>query len=174
MKRLNPQTKKAFKRGDLREDGYKFWQYRQTEKLDKQGFFKETWLQADKFGSNYRNSEYKKCVQTAKGRSIHLICHARKRAKHKNWLMTIDQKRIQTIIETGKCQLTGLPFDLLQEQTTFQNPYAPSLDRIDSSLGYLDSNVRVVLAAVNRALGQEGETTMLPILEAMVASIKIK
>ena len=88
--------------------------------------------------------------------------------------MTIDQKRIQTIIETGKCQLTGLPFDLLQEQTTFQNPYAPSLDRIDSSLGYLDSNVRVVLAAVNRALGQEGETTMLPILEAMVASIKIK
>lgn len=174
MKRISPKTNKPFKRGDLRNDGYKFWQYQKTGKLDNQGFFLETWLRPDKFGSNYRNSEYKKCVESPKGRTTSLICHARKRAKKKNWLMTIDQKRIQNIIESGTCELTGLPFNLLQNQNTFQNPYAPSLDRIDSSLGYLDSNVRVVLVAVNRSLGQEGESTMLPILKAMVAAIEIK
>ena len=174
MKRINEKTKTFFKRGDLRKDGYKFWQYQKTEKLDDQGFFKETWLKPDKFGPNYRNSEYKKCVQTPKGRSVHLICHAKKRAKNKNWPMTIDQKRIEKIIENGVCQLTGLPFNLFQEQITFQNPYAPSLDRIDSNIGYLDSNVRVVLSAVNRTLGEEGEVTMLPILKAMVAAIEKK
>ena len=46
--------------------------------------------------------------------------------------------------------------------------------RINSTIGYLDSNVRVVLAAVNRTLGQEGEVTMLPILKAIVAAIEKK
>lgn len=42
MKRPNPKTKLPFKRGDIREDGYVFFNY--TSKLKTNGFFLERWL----------------------------------------------------------------------------------------------------------------------------------
>lgn len=47
MKRLNPDTQKPFVCGDTREDGYKFLRY--EGKLNKNGFFRESWLSPDKF-----------------------------------------------------------------------------------------------------------------------------
>jgi hypothetical protein len=44
MKRLNPTTKEPFKRGDVREDGYVFFNY--TTKLKSDGYFMERWLSA--------------------------------------------------------------------------------------------------------------------------------
>jgi len=55
---------------------------------------------------------------------------------------------------------------------THINPYSPSIDRKDSSKGYTDDNVRVVLSAVNSALGQYDDKTILPILKAMVKAIE--
>jgi hypothetical protein len=45
MKRLNPTTKEPFKRGDVREDGYVFFNY--TTKVKSDGFFMERWLSVD-------------------------------------------------------------------------------------------------------------------------------
>lgn len=45
MKRLNPTTKEPFKRGDVREDGYVFFNY--TTKLKSDGYFMERWLSVD-------------------------------------------------------------------------------------------------------------------------------
>jgi len=42
MKRLNPNTNQPFKRGDVREDGYVFFNYTNRTKAD--GFFAERWL----------------------------------------------------------------------------------------------------------------------------------
>jgi hypothetical protein len=42
MKRNNPATNQPFKRGDVREDGYVFFNY--TNKLKSTGFFMERWL----------------------------------------------------------------------------------------------------------------------------------
>lgn len=42
MKRVNPDTNKEFKRGDVREDGYVFFNY--TSKVKADGFFMERWL----------------------------------------------------------------------------------------------------------------------------------
>ena len=42
MKRLNPQTGKFFKRGDLREDGFRFHHYRYDRPL-KGGYLTESW-----------------------------------------------------------------------------------------------------------------------------------
>ena len=173
MKRINPQTGVPFKRGELRQDGYKFWQYQKTAK-NNFGFFKECWLQPDKFGPNYRNCEYKKIVTTPKGRASHMWLGARNRAKDKNLDFNLSKSAIVFKIEHGFCEVTGLKFELNQNQATFQNPYAPSLDRIDSNKGYTDENVRVVLYAVNRALGEEGERIMLPIFKALVSAIELK
>lgn len=45
MKRLNPNTNQPFKRGDMREDGYVFFNY--TGKLKSNGFFQERWLSVE-------------------------------------------------------------------------------------------------------------------------------
>ncbi len=42
MKRNNPTTNKPFKRGDVREDGFVFYNY--TNQVKSDGFFMERWL----------------------------------------------------------------------------------------------------------------------------------
>ena len=43
MKRLNPNTNKPFRRGDVREDGFIFFGY-YTKIIKSDGYFKEIWL----------------------------------------------------------------------------------------------------------------------------------
>jgi hypothetical protein len=45
MKRINPTTQKPFKRGDVRNDGFVFFNY--TAKVKANGFFLERWLSPD-------------------------------------------------------------------------------------------------------------------------------
>lgn len=52
-----------------------------------------------------------------------------------------------------RCLLTGLPFS---SDATYRNPYAPSIDRIDSRKGYTRDNSRLVLHSVNLALSNFG------------------
>ena len=42
MKRNNPATNQPFKRGDVREDGFVFFNY--TNQMKSNGFFMERWL----------------------------------------------------------------------------------------------------------------------------------
>lgn len=95
-----------------------------------------------------------------------------KRGKRATLEKTLTIDDILPIVKAGKCQLTGLMFDFKPSEKTFRNPYAPSLDRIDSHKGYTKDNVRVVLTAVNEALGEHTDEEILPILEAMVKGIK--
>ena len=48
MKRINPQTGKFFKRGDLREDGFRFHHYRYDRPL-KDGYLTEAWYSQKAF-----------------------------------------------------------------------------------------------------------------------------
>ncbi len=48
MKKINPISKRPFKRGDLREDGYRFWAYRTSDK-NTDGFFRMTFLSPEKW-----------------------------------------------------------------------------------------------------------------------------
>jgi hypothetical protein len=47
------------------------------------------------------------------------------------------------------CAITGLPFQLMAENPNRMQPFAPSLDRIDVSQGYVLGNVRIVILAIN-------------------------
>jgi hypothetical protein len=112
---------------------------------------------------------------TPKGRAKSLIdgVKYRNQSKKRSALeKTLTIEDIFPAIKAGQCQLTGLPFDFYPAKVTHKNPYSPSLDRIDSQKGYTKENVRVVLSAVNDALGEHDDKTMLPILEAMVKGIK--
>lgn len=62
---------------------------------------------------------------------------------------TLKVKDVESIW-TGKCAITGLPFDLVN--TTGKRgprPFSPSLDRIEAEVGYVPGNVRFVLQCVN-------------------------
>lgn len=75
-----------------------------------------------------------------------------------------DIPRIARIIDEGVCQLTGLPFDLTHG---CRKPNAPSLDRIDSTKGYVPGNVRVVLWQVNAMMNEYGEDALLEVADAI-------
>lgn len=98
-------------------------------------------------------------VNYAKFRARELIKSAKHRASKSGIAFNLDEhiELYQSIIDAGFCQATGLPFDLETKAShSDRNPFAPSLDRIEPELGYICSNVRVVLWAFNRALADWG------------------
>lgn len=66
----------------------------------------------------------------------------------------------------GRCEVTGLPFRLAAAQRGSRRPYAPSLDRTDSSLPYSVENCRLVCTAVNIAMNEWGTEVLDRIVEA--------
>lgn len=165
MKRLNPKTNKPFKHGDVREDGKVFWGYRKSH-IDKNGFYKETWVNFNVFNAaKNRSVIYDKTRHASPmRRAKQLIKDAKRRSKS----VSITQNWVLSKILLGKCELTGLPFDLYSTGTKQTNPYSPSLDRIDNSnREYSTTNTRVVLSCVNLALNQFGLETMKPIFKIL-------
>lgn len=79
MKRINPETGKLFKRGDVRKDGYRFLGYVYSVIL-KNGFFKERWASPQNY-NNYRlyNLIYKKQYIKNENKKI------KQREYHKKW-----------------------------------------------------------------------------------------
>lgn len=86
-----------------------------------------------------------------------MLAGARWNAKKKNVAFNLDREWILARLATGKCELTGLPFDLAPHPRGRQNPYTASLDRINPEAGYVGENVRVILWALNAAFNSYGE-----------------
>lgn len=91
---------------------------------------------------------------TVHGRAKQMLQGARKRAEERGGDMTLSLEWIVEKIEAGRCELSGLPFDLTRAGV--KSPYVPSVDRIDSSLGYVPENCRVILWALNTAFSHWG------------------
>lgn len=68
---------------------------------------------------------------------------------------------LQVMLEGGRCAISGIPFVFEKN-----NPLAPSVDRIDSRLGYTLENVRVVCQAINLGALHWGVEHVLPIWTA--------
>ena len=67
----------------------------------------------------------------------------------------------------GRCALTKIPFswdEIGASGKHRRRPYLPSLDRIDSSKGYVAGNVRLVCVAANLAMNSWGEEVFFDIL----------
>lgn len=70
----------------------------------------------------------------------------RKRAKDKNIDYDLDWDFILKMYndQNGKCAVTGLPFESSFNDSFSKRPFSISIDRIDSKIGYIKSNVRLV------------------------------
>jgi hypothetical protein len=69
---------------------------------------------------------------------------------------------------TGQCELTGLTFDIGKGVTTIRSP---SLDRIDSSKGYVDGNCRFICWGLNRFKNCDSDADMIAIARALIERI---
>ena len=91
---------------------------------------------------------------TIRGRAKSLVKTAKRRSSKFNELSDIDEDFIIQKLLNGKCEVTGIEFDFNKHSKYSKNPYAPSIDRIDSSVGYIKTNVRMVIWQVNLMKGE--------------------
>jgi hypothetical protein len=84
-------------------------------------------------------------------------------------VVTITREWIEDKLSQGFCELTKIPFDFEPpKDKNVTNPYAPSLDKIDSANpDYTPENTRVVLVGVNLALNTYGLDAMMPIFKKL-------
>jgi len=90
------------------------------------------------------------------------------RAASKGLPSTIDPEDIQSRVERGVCELTGLPFDLSQPKgLKVRNWRSPSIDQIVPGAGYTKENVRVVLHGFNIMANTWGIGPILEVADAI-------
>ena len=105
---------------------------------------------------------------TPAGRARLLLFFAQRRAKDADLEFSLTWEPIAAALRRGTCEATGLPFDLRPVPGRRANPWAPSLDRRDSTKGYTVSNVQVVVAAYNYAKSEWTEDVLLRLARAIV------
>ncbi len=82
-------------------------------------------------------------------RGAHLIQAARKKSNTRNWPFDLDVPWVQSRIDAGRCEMTGILFDLGPPNGYRANPLAPSLDRKNPKGYYTKDNCQVVCWFVN-------------------------
>lgn len=80
----------------------------------------------------------------------------------------IDESFILKLMESDVCSVTGIVFDYEKPEGTKKNPYAPSLDRIDSTRGYYRDNVRLVIWQYNLMKGEITDEQLFNICKEIV------
>ena len=86
---------------------------------------------------------------TMRAKSKALIHHAKTRAKKKGIKCSITSEEIEEKLNHALCEKTGIPFDFSSKGDGSRSIYAPTIDRIDPSLGYTSTNTQVVIMAYN-------------------------
>lgn len=99
-----------------------------------------------------------------------LLALARHRAKKKGMEFTLIEADISGAMDAGVCELTGIPLNFDNGKTWD----SPSLDRIDSGLGYTQRNVRVVLYCLNVMANVWGENKIIEIADAIMEARREK
>lgn len=70
--------------------------------------------------------------------------------------------------QDGRCAISGIEIELQYSDNGGPHKHGPSLDRIDSSMGYTKGNVRIVTYHVNTALSNFGEEALMELAEQIV------
>ena len=125
------------------------------------------YYQANKLVIRQLQKEYQ---ISPRGRLINLMSYAKSRAKQNKRKFDLDIEFLLEMFhnQNGQCKLTGINFSLEKENDCRVDPWAISIDRVDSKLGYTKNNVMLVCAVVNFALNEWGESVLRTMSEAII------
>lgn len=89
---------------------------------------------------------------------VKLFYGCKSNAQNRNIEFSLTRDEVPLMLDRSKfrCEISGIPFSLETHAESGKRPYAPSIDRIDSSGPYRFSNVRLVLWAVNAGMQDWG------------------
>lgn len=104
-----------------------------------------------------------KFYESISGRAKTLLKSASRRCGNFPEKFDLDYEFILDKLNTGVCEVTGIYFDFSKPESTSKNPYAPSIDRIDSKIGYTKSNTRIVIWQYNMMKGELSDEELLKI-----------
>lgn len=99
-----------------------------------------------------------------------LLTKARARAKHYGQPFELDHAWVEEQLAKydWKCSVTGMPLSFDKTEDSWSRPWAPSIDRVDSLLGYTRTNSRIVCWAYNIAKAQWSDEIVLAWAKALV------
>jgi hypothetical protein len=178
MKRLDPDTGKPFVRGKIRKDGFLFWGY--TPPIKKDGFTHETWLSPLKFKNKKElhkiltKEAQAKSRKTILGRAKALLNKAKYRSSKYNREFDLTLDWVLKKLEEETCELSGRKFNFTQLGNHKTHPDSPSIDRIDSNLGYTKNNCRIIVTSLNCALGSHGIEHLIQLVNDVISYQKGK
>lgn len=124
-----------------------------AENVERHRSMKRQWRDAN---PERRREAFKAYAATTQGRAILLCVGARDRARKAGVPYSLDPKEIQRRLDVGKCEVTGVTFDL-EGKAAVQSrcsPWVPSIDRIRPKDGYTPDNIRIVCWIYNLAKGE--------------------
>jgi len=99
-----------------------------------------------------------------------LIVTSKKSARDKGMQHSLTESHLSAQLSTQKCQVTGLPIQSNIGTGEKRGAYSPSLDRVDNSVGYVDSNVRIVSWGYNVAKNKFSDRDLNNLAIALTAS----
>jgi hypothetical protein len=102
-----------------------------------------------------------------------ILTQTKASAKRQN--MEFDEAYVKTkIIETTHCEMTQILFDTSPRSSNCRTrPFIKSVDRIDSTKGYIKGNIRIVCWCVNRAKAEWPEEVFNTMCVAVVKHMKL-
>jgi len=101
----------------------------------------------EKYGlETYTKTQRDKAINTLEGRANLMRYRARQRSANGKYEYSITKGKVLELLTPMTCAATGIPLVL---KGLSMDPYAPSLDRIDSNKGYADDNIQVVCLIYN-------------------------
>src|SRR6202012_5673358 len=92
-------------------------------------------------------------IYRRKRRAKLFLHRAKKVCKKMGVECDLTEEWIQTRLDAGTCELSGIPFDFDGKKT----PNSPSVDRKVAAGPYTKDNCRLVLWSINRALSNLGD-----------------
>jgi len=94
-----------------------------------------------------------------------LVSIAKYRAKRRGIKFSLKPEDIVESIREGLCEATGIPF--VFEARPGGHPFAPSIDRVNPTKGYVRSNVQVVLYSYNSAKGRSSPEDIIRLADCL-------